>query len=515
MKERRFTDRFQNFCLKLKIGDPNDTLFNILNEALRMARDELTISRKREVDKILVIYQDNFIVANSAIDEKNESYRFSRTVVRNVMKKNKSFLSNDIKAEASYRNLESVKNLDTHSLLCVPLRFIGECIGAIYADSLAIDGFSGEDLEFMEDFSWILSPYIYSIREYIEMKRSQERKKEVEIIGKSEALKSVLKTVEKIAPADTTVLIEGETGTGKELIAHLLHSRSPRRSKPFVPVNCAAIPSNLLESELFGHEKGAFTGAFGRKLGKFELAHDGTLFLDEVGELSPELQAKLLRVLENGQFERLGGTETLKVNLRLISATNKDLRKAIEEGTFREDLYYRLSVFPIALPPLRERQEDIYPLAAHFLEKYAKKQNKRGITMSSEAKEQLQRYRWPGNVRELENSVERAILLSDGDRIFPEHLGISLIKVEDKGIRKKSLQIWDEEIGRNGVKKILKEFIESCKGDLTMKKMKNVIHRASIDFDGDSRSTFYNYIHRCDLGQELEELKKSMREKRQ
>jgi transcriptional regulator with PAS, ATPase and Fis domain len=200
---------------------------------------------------------------------------------------------------------------------------------------------------------------------------------------------------------------------------------SKRKNSPLVAINCSAIPPGLLENELFGSEKGAFTGAYVRKRGKFELAHKGTLFLDEIGELSPELQAKLLRVLEQGQFERLGGTETLQVDIRLIAATNKDLKKAMEEQKFREDLYYRLSVFPIQLPSLRERPEDIPLLASHFLEKFSRELNKGELSFSSDAMGLLQKYSWPGNVRELVNTIERGILLSERGTILPEHLGIS------------------------------------------------------------------------------------------
>jgi formate hydrogenlyase transcriptional activator len=235
-----------------------------------------------------------------------------------------------------------------------------------------------------------------------------------EIIGTSRSLQEVLKQVRIVAPSDSTVLIQGETGTGKELIARAIHDLSRRRERTFVKLNCAAIPSGLLESELFGHEKGAFTGAVCQKVGRFELAHQGTLFLDEVGDIPPELQPKLLRVLQEQEFERLGGTKTQRVDVRLVAATNRDLAQMVPEGRFRSDLYYRLHVFPLTLPPLRERPEDIPLLVRHFVAQHARRLNKRTDTVPAEAMAALTRYPWPGNVRELSNFIERSVLLSPG-----------------------------------------------------------------------------------------------------
>jgi formate hydrogenlyase transcriptional activator len=235
-----------------------------------------------------------------------------------------------------------------------------------------------------------------------------------EMVGRSPALQRVLREVEVVAPTDSGVLVQGETGTGKELIAQAIHNRSPRRDRPFIKVNCAAIPSGLLESELFGHEKGAFTGAIMRKPGRFELADKGTLFLDEVGDIPLDLQAKLLRVLQEHEFERLGSTRTQQVDVRVIAATHRDLKQMVEEGTFRSDLYYRLHVFPLVVPPLRERREDIPLIVRHFVDKYAKRMNRRIETIPARTMEVLANYRWPGNVRELQNFVERAVILSPG-----------------------------------------------------------------------------------------------------
>src|SRR5207253_8790846 len=239
-----------------------------------------------------------------------------------------------------------------------------------------------------------------------------------QIIGSSPALRRVLKQVGTVAPTDSTVLIYVETGTGKELIARAIHDLSPRRSKPFVKLNCAAIPTGLLESELFGHEKGAFTGAIAQRIGRFEVADSGTIFLDEVGEIPLELQVKLLRVLQEQEFERLGSTRTIHVNVRVIAATNRDLGRMVEEQEFRSDLYYRLKVFPITAPPLRERTEDIPLLVRHFAQKFAQRMKKRIETIPSEAMKALQTYHWPGNVRELENFIERAVILTHGPNLF-------------------------------------------------------------------------------------------------
>jgi formate hydrogenlyase transcriptional activator len=233
-----------------------------------------------------------------------------------------------------------------------------------------------------------------------------------DIVGNSQALKRVLREIETVAPADSTVLIYGDTGTGKELIARAVHNLSSRKSNAFVKLNCAAIPTGLLESELFGHERGAFTGAISQRVGRFELAHRGTIFLDEIGEIPLELQPKLLRVLQEREFERLGSTRTLKTDARLIAATNRDLKAMVEEQEFRSDLYYRLNVFPIRVPPLRERREDIPLLVRHFVQQFSQRNNRVINSIPSETMETLVRYHWPGNIRELQNVIERAVIIS-------------------------------------------------------------------------------------------------------
>src|SRR5438552_15989919 len=246
-----------------------------------------------------------------------------------------------------------------------------------------------------------------------------------QIIGEAPALKQVIVALQRAAGTGATVRLEGESGTGKELFARALHALSDRSDGPFVAINCAAIPDNLLETELFGHEKGAFTGAVARKPGKFELAHRGTLFLDEIGDLPLSLQAKILRALETKRFERVGGTGPLQVDVRVVAATNRNLKAAVAARQYREDLYFRLSVFPIVIPPLRERPEDIPTLARYFIERFCRDLNKRTMMLSPSAETELRTYPWPGNVRELQNCIERAAILTEGDTIHPHHLNLS------------------------------------------------------------------------------------------
>ncbi len=249
-------------------------------------------------------------------------------------------------------------------------------------------------------------------RENVLLRKQLKRKYDFEgLIGDSMRMQKVYEIIEKVADTDSTILITGKSGTGKELVAKTLHFNSSRSEKPFVPLNCAAIPRDLLESELFGHEKGAFTGALVTRVGRFELAHEGTLFLDEIGELDPSLQVKLLRVLQEREFERVGGTKTIKVDVRIIAASNRDLEEAIRDGRFREDLFYRLNVIPVRIPSLRERNEDIPLLLDHFMQKFSRKRKRGPLKFSPEAMECLLTYRWPGNVRELENLVERLTIL--------------------------------------------------------------------------------------------------------
>jgi formate hydrogenlyase transcriptional activator len=317
-------------------------------------------------------------------------------------------------------------------LCIVPLFTSTRDLGTLALGALAEGSFQQEDIDFLAQVANQIAIAVenaLAYREIAELKNKLAEEKlyleeEIrtehnfeEVIGESAALKRALSQVETVAPTDSTVLVLGETGTGKEMIARAIHDLSRRRDGTFVKINCAAIPTGLLESELFGHEKGAFTGAITQKIGRFELAHHGTLFLDEVGDIPVELQPKLLRVLQEKEFERLGGTRTIRVDVRLVAATNRNLAQMVEEGFFRRDLYYRLNVFPILIPPLRERSEDIPLLVRYFVQKYARQMDRRIETISAEEMDALTRYHWPGNVRELENLIERAVILSPGPEL--------------------------------------------------------------------------------------------------
>jgi two-component system, NtrC family, response regulator AtoC len=288
------------------------------------------------------------------------------------------------------------------------------------------------------------------------------------MIGQSPTLDDVFKIIEKVASSPSTVLITGESGTGKELIASALHHHSPRANKPFIKINCAAIPKDLIESELFGHEKGAFTGAMSSKPGRFELADEGTLFLDEIGTIPLEMQVKLLRALQESEFERVGGITTIRVNVRLIAATNADLKADAQSGRFREDLFYRLNVVPIILPPLRDRKDDIQHLVAHFFEKYNKRLGKKVERLSSEALDCLKRYSWPGNIRELENVIERGVLFAEGSELTKEELPNALRDYERESQKPLSKDTGDIPLRSpvGPLKEIVKQHTDSLEKDL-------------------------------------------------
>jgi Nif-specific regulatory protein len=331
------------------------------------------------------------------------------------------------------------------SFLCVPIKAGNQAIGALSVDRIYQEGFgtqSEQDLRFLTVVSSLIAQTVQRVQTVNEekeclLRENQKLKRELaaknritDIIGNSSRMQEVFDMVHRVANSNATVLLRGQSGTGKTLVAKAIHHNSKRTDGPFIVVNCSALPENLLESELFGHEKGAFTGAHERKIGRFEQAEGGTLFLDEIGEISPSVQIKLLNVIQERTFQRLGGSTILTCDIRLVAATNRDLETAVEQGHFREDLYYRLNVFPVYLPPLCERRTDILLLAEHFLERYSKENNKTITRISTSAIDLLIQYHWPGNVRELQNCMERAVLICDGSAITSIHLPPTLQRPE-------------------------------------------------------------------------------------
>jgi Nif-specific regulatory protein len=364
-------------------------------------------------------------------------YRVGEGVTGKVMQSGKAMIVPKVSQEPLFLNRFERWNVNKEeiSFICVPISIGQEVIGAISVDRV-FDEMASLD-EDMRVLSIVASMVANDVRA---RKEVAVRRKELEdenlrlrheledrfrpenIIGNSSAMRDVYRQIHQVAASDTTVIVRGESGTGKELVAHAIHYLSPRANKPFVRVNCAALNENLLESELFGHEKGAFTGAIQSRKGRVEEAEAGTIFLDEIGDFSSVTQVKLLRVLQERQFERVGSNRTLKTNARIIVATNRDLEKAVEEGAFRQDFYYRINVFPVFLPPLRDRKDDILLLADYFAEQYSRKMNKDVRRISTPAINMMVAYHWPGNVRELENCIERAVLLSTEGVIHGHHL---------------------------------------------------------------------------------------------
>lgn len=358
----------------------------------------------------------------------DDSIKVSKTITTQVLREVVALLSNDIFENENIGGTPSLIAARVCSVLCLPLVVFDKPLGVIYLDTSDPSArFDEGHLQLLTAIAGIAAVAFDNAGQFAGLENENQRlheeiKLEHKMIGESAPMRQVYGFLAKVAPTQSTVLVRGESGTGKELAAHAIHLNSPRATKPFVAINCATLAETLLESELFGHEKGAFTGAITQKRGKLEVAEGGTLFLDEVGELSPAIQAKLLRVLQTREFERVGGTRPIKVDVRVIAATNRELEDAIKTGDFREDLYYRLNVISIGMPPLRERREDIPLLASYFVADYSKKCKRKVTGISSEARSLLQAYDWPGNVRELENAIERALVLGSTDLIVSEDL---------------------------------------------------------------------------------------------
>jgi Nif-specific regulatory protein len=406
----------------LHLEDPHQLLDEILSAAFR------TLDAERG---FLALVDENTgeltceLVRDNTGNQETEKLEVSRTIIHKVLKEGVSILTVNALKDKQFKDVKSVQEYNIRSAICAPLFFQGEVVGVVYLDNRASTGsFSQDDLMFLTALSHQAGIAIGNSRLHRQVVQENVRlinvlKPKFQIIGNSEEMKRVYNTIRKVAPSDITILIQGETGTGKELVARAIHSQSPRTNKPFIAVNCAAIPKELIESELFGHEKGAFTGATSARQGKFEIANGGSVLLDEIGDMSLDLQSKVLRTLEEKEIQRVGGSKNIKVDVRVIAATHKDLGKAVKEGEFREDLYYRLNVVLLKLPPLQERKEDIIQLAEYFMSGKAKK-------ISPKAKQLLLAYGWPGNIRELKNCLERAVVLGDGEVIQPEDLPINV-----------------------------------------------------------------------------------------
>ena len=382
-------------------------------------------------------------------EQKRGRYKLGEGITGRVVQSGEAAIIPNVAAEPNFLNRTGSRKNDTekeHAFLCVPVKQGAEVFGAFSADLPA------GDLPLLDSSVQVITIVCSMIAQAVRLRQEMAEEKQAlvdensrlknvikesyqpsNIIGKSHAMRALYDLVAQVAPSDTSVLIRGESGTGKEMIAQALHYSSPRAENAFVKVNCAALPETVIESELFGHEKGAFTGAIATRKGRFELADTGTIFLDEIGDLSPAMQVKLLRVLQEREIERVGGNRTIKIDVRIITATNRHLEDLLHSGQFREDLYYRLNVFPLHLPPLRERKSDILLLADHFIEKYNKKSRKSVKRIATSAINLLMSYHWPGNVRELENVIERSVLLASNDVILGIHLPPSLQSAESTG----------------------------------------------------------------------------------
>ncbi|MGQ0763294.1 MAG: sigma 54-interacting transcriptional regulator [Acidobacteriota bacterium] len=375
------------------------------------------------------------VITLDRVEGVGQTVNVSRTIVRRVLNDGAAILINEADNNADLKT-ESLIAARSRSVLCVPLIMHDRTLGVIYLDSDELQArFDENHLQMATAVAAIAAVAIHNARNFEDLENENARLMvdadiEHNMVGESPLLQRVYQLISKVAPTDSTVLIFGESGTGKELAARAIHRNSKRGDKAFIAANCAAFAETLLESELFGHEKGAFTGALLQKKGRLELADGGTIFLDEIGDLSPSLQTKLLRVLQEREFERVGGNRTIKVDIRLLAATNRDLEDAIKKGGFRQDLYFRLNVVKLTMPPLRERRDDIPLLANYFARKYAEKCNRRVLGISSEARKRLVTYDWPGNVRELENAIERAVVLGTTEQILADDLPEAVVEAD-------------------------------------------------------------------------------------
>ncbi len=449
-------------------------VLDILSDSMDMIRGTITILNplRNEI---------NIEVAHglSRAAMKSGKYKLGEGITGRVIETGKAIAIPKISEEPLFLDRTASrksKHGNELSFICVPVTKGGQIIGAISVDKTYDENYSLEEgKKLISVIATMIARHVVNL-EIIHLEKEQLREENTrlrnelkkkyqitDIIGNSNKMREVFQMITQVCKSNATVLIRGESGTGKELVANSIHYNSNRSKKPFVKVNCAALPSNLIESELFGHEKGAFTGAIKQKLGKFELANKGTIFLDEIGSIGIDVQVKLMRILQEKEFERVGGYKTIKSDVRILAATNKNLEKAIEEEAFRDDLYYRLNVFPIYIPPLRERKTDILLLSDYFLKKYAKENNKNIKRFSTPAIDMLMDYHWPGNVRELENCIERAVLLCDDQVIHSYHLPLTLQTAEDTGTQQ--AQSFEEAVERFE-RELLIDALKSSRGNM-------------------------------------------------
>lgn len=417
-------------------------IMDIIENEMQMQR--VTLAMRRPDSDIFEIHAASGL---SREEQKRGLYQLGEGITGRVAQTAEAMAVMDITKDPRFLNRTKTRGNEALSFLCVPIIHQNIVIGTMSMDRAPIQDEQElkRDLAFLKLLASLLAEAVSRIREvmqershlFAENKRLRQQLDEryypKDIIGNCSAMRQVYEQISQVANSSATVLIRGESGTGKELVARAIHSISPRKDKAFICVNCAALPESLIESELFGHEKGSFTGAHNQRKGRFELAQNGTIFLDEIGELSQAVQVRLLRILQERTFERVGGTETINLNVRIIAATNRNLEDAISENHFREDLYYRLNVFPIILPPLRERRSDIILLADHFIQKYNTLYSREIKRISTAAIDMMMQYHWPGNVRELENCIERSILMARDDVIHSYTLPPSLQTSEETG----------------------------------------------------------------------------------
>jgi Nif-specific regulatory protein len=451
-------------------------VLDILSSSMNMLRGTITILHPLSNEISIEVAHG---LSKSAMQK--GKYKLGEGITGRVIETGKAVTIPKISQEPLFLNrTDSRKSKQNQELsfICVPVKKGSQVIGALSFDMPFDESYSLKDVKkLMSVVATMVARHVINL-ENIRLEKEHLRKENIklrnelenryritDIIGNSNKMREVYQMISQVSKSNATVLIRGESGTGKELVANSIHYNSLRSKGPFVKVNCAALPANLIESELFGHEKGSFTGAIKQKLGKFEMANKGTIFLDEIGSVGIEVQVKLLRILQEKEFERVGGYQTIKTDVRVITATNKNLEQAVEQDTFRHDLYYRLNVFPIYMPPLRERKTDILLLVDHFLEKYARENHKTILRFSTPAIDMLMDYHWPGNVRELENCIERAVLLCEEGVVHSYHLPPTLQTGTESG----TLPVLSlEDAVANLEKEMIIDALKNTRGNITL-----------------------------------------------